>query len=202
MTRSIPRRRRPGGRTPARAGVVGLLGLLGAVGCVEDTPASSVSGPQALVGDGLASARDEDRGVWVVFGGGESFEGKAPTWTLDGGGWRVAALGGPTVRSRAAMAWDPTRRQVVLFGGRGDSDEDEQDDASLGDDPLGDTWAWSGEAWARIEGAGPPGRWGHALVWVPTRRALLLVGGAREDCRGPSCQDEWWLGAEGWTQAR
>lgn len=178
------------------------LVVFGGVGCVDDTPPSSLSGPQALVGDGLASARDEVRGAWVMFGGGESFAGQAPTWTLDAAGWRVAALGGPNVRSRAAMAWDPDRRAVVLFGGRGDSDEDEQDDASLGDDPLGDTWLWSGEVWTRLEGAGAPARWGHTLVWVPARRALLLVGGEREDCRGATCQDEWWLGADGWSEVR
>lgn len=169
------------------ARVAGMVAVLTLAACSDQHP-SSFTGPNPPVTNGLSSARDERRGVWVVLGGDESFAGGMPTWELDETGWQVVALGGPTTRRYAAMAWDPGRDAVVLFGGENPSGF------------LGDTWTWSGEAWSRVEGPAPPGRRDHALVWVPPRNALMLYGGYQTDCVGDACQEQWWLGADGWVK--
>ena len=57
------------------------------------------------------------------------------TWEWDGTEWkRVDTEQAPSGRSRVAMAYDPNRQAVVLFGGRLPDGQ-----------PAGDTWQWDGE---------------------------------------------------------
>jgi hypothetical protein len=50
---------------------------------------------------------------------------------------------------RSALAYDPARHQVLLFGGS---------EALAGDPvvPMGDTWAWDGSHWRHVA-TGEPG---------------------------------------------
>ena len=50
--------------------------------------------------------------------------------------WILASTTGPSVRIHHAMAYDPERQVIVLYGGYGG-----------GELILDDTWEWDGAAW-------------------------------------------------------
>jgi len=82
------------------------------------------------------------------------------------------------------MAYDPEIGAVVLFGGNGG--------------PLGDTWAWNGEAWRRLSVPAAPGRFNSAMAWDPGSRALVRFGGW-DGKRRPA--GTWELRESGWIEA-
>lgn len=92
------------------------------------------------------------------------------TWEWSADGWRRFAGSGPGVRDHTAMAYDPDREVVILFGGSGP-------DGSL----LGDTWVWDGAEWSEAPGPGPPPRSTHRLVRDHSSGTVLLFGGYGED---------------------
>ena len=57
------------------------------------------------------------------------------------GGNQLPAI--PAARSGHAMAYDPGRRVVLMFGGSGSA-------------TLGDLWSWDGARWTRLATSGPP----------------------------------------------
>ena len=111
-------------------------------------------------------AYDAARRRLVLFGGyrgtGDGRVRFGDTWEWDGLRWeeRTPPLV-PPARSGAAMAYDPDRRRVVLFGGSGRS---------------ADTWEWDGAVWIRIE-APSPARFNSVMAYDPGSRALLRFGG-------------------------
>lgn len=117
---------------------------------------------------------------------------------LDGGpvvtspGWSYTTLDRSAVwpegRAGASMAWDPVRREVVLYGGFGAGGY------------LGDTWTWDGQAWtlAAGDGIGPAARRDAAMAWDAARQALVLYGGVLQE--GITNEMWWWDGAV-WTPA-
>lgn len=87
-------------------------------------------------------------------------------WQWDGSSWteRVrAAL--PFERSDPAVASDPVRGNVVLFGGGG------------GSTPWADTWTWDGQWRVVRPPVAPPARTRAGLQWHAARGELLLFGG-------------------------
>jgi hypothetical protein len=59
------------------------------------------------------------------------------TWVLRNGNWQeIQPVNSPSKRGGPAMAYDPIRKRIVLYGGF---------DASR--DNLGDTWEWDGSSW-------------------------------------------------------
>src|SRR5215218_4012122 len=93
---------------------------------------------------------------------------------------------GPSARGAHAMAYDPARERVVLFGGR-----------AGGGTLQGDTWEWDGADWTQVADTGPDARRGHALAYDSNRQRTVLFGGQA----GPALRaDTWeWDGAD-WTQ--
>ena len=84
-------------------------------------------------GGGYRMAYDSDRGVTVLFGG--------DTCLWDGSRWtRAETPQAPAPRSVHALADDPSRKRVVLFGGT----VDRQD--------VGETWEWDGARWTEVRG--------------------------------------------------
>lgn len=142
-----------------------------------------------------AMAYDAARGVSVLFGGDKSCAGcqnpTNETWTWNGSGWTLhtpAIL--PPARKYPALAYDPIRERVVLFGGEASPDS-----------TLGDTWEWDGASWTEImpaDGVSPTARSRSQLVYNPLRRTLLLHAG-RTLSTGAVYSDVWeWDGAR-WT---
>jgi hypothetical protein len=100
------------------------------------------------------------------------------TWAWDGARWIDLAPTGSTPQARQghAMAYDPIRDRVVLFGGhRGFG---RQCNATALEH-CADTWEWDGEHWAPITPAGPSpyARQGHVMVYEPNLGAVILFGG-------------------------
>jgi len=133
-----------------------------------------------------AMAYDVARGVVVLFGGGASPEAPGnelnDTWLYGETGWTQAFPQGdiPGRRLGHVMAYDATREETVLFGGR------------VGDTILGDTWVWDGVAWTLRAASGPLPREYAAMAYEPACGTTLLFGGLGDSRFG----DTWrWDGA-------
>lgn len=114
---------------------------------------------------------DEARRQVVLFGGGnaDTPRGDPGTWIYSPteNAWRECQLDvQPPPRANSRLAYDPANRLVVLFGG----------DAL--DRTLSDTWTFDGQRWTKKSPAiAPAPRAGHALMWLPQAKKLLLLGG-------------------------
>jgi hypothetical protein len=101
------------------------------------TPVAASGGPPTRFD--FALAFDSARSTTLLFGGTNPFSNFAmgETWEWDGAAWADrTSPSGPAPRSRAAMADDPARGRVVLFGG--------EDCLVAGCAVFGDTWTWDG----------------------------------------------------------
>jgi hypothetical protein len=148
---------------------------------------------------------DPRRERFLLFGGGRTYFEGAGEWVLDPVGdtwewggevWELVAAedpageAAPSARLGHAMALDPWRGRLILFGGF--------DGAAR----LGDTWEWDGgaRAWRRLElpGPTPPARDAHVMVTDPWRRRIFLLGGCADGpCEEP-LTDVWeWDGEAG-----
>lgn len=132
----------------------------------------------------------------AVNGGTLLFGGTTPanvplqdTWLLAGGRWTRVAATGPTPRAYVAMAPLPSGR-VLLFGG--------QTVVNSVASSQGDTWEWSGTAWARLDVPGPSARAGHTMVLDSARNRVVLFGGL--DAAGITRQDTWEWNGSAWSQ--
>lgn len=138
-------------------------------------------------------AYDTGREEAILFGGNAVLFGsdESPprflddTWRWRGSAWRRVPTSGPSPRAEAAMAVDPERGRVVLFGGyRLEGGETVR---------LGDTWVWEGDAWRELAVAGPAARNGAVLVHSPPHGGLVLFGGSG------ARNDTWLFDGERWT---
>jgi hypothetical protein len=143
-------------------------------------------------------------GAFVLFGG----EGGAlygDTWLFGDAGWSSLCTGstnlcscGPCPRAYQAAAYDPVRRQVMMFGGRNDETS------------LQDTWVFSqDQIWSErclspcSDDAdacckAPSPRSEHALAFDAQRGVAVLFGGKGAD--GTLLDDTWeWDGSQ-WIQ--
>jgi hypothetical protein len=144
---------------------------------------------------GHALSFDPVRQRTLLFGGqlfsvSQSYMGD--TWVWDGTNWtEFLPTQAPGPRSYHAMAFDPQRQRVVLFGGSGPSYA-----------ILGDTWEWDGSAWIRFATpVAPSARTGHSIAFDAVRQRVLLFGGAVPASPAPLfLSDSWeWDGAT-WAQ--
>jgi hypothetical protein len=87
---------------------------------------------------GATMVFDGGAGEMLLFGGIDVTTRQIDElWRRRSGTWsRVETSGGPSPRALALMTFDAARHNVLLFGGDG------------GQASLGDTWTWSGQAWA------------------------------------------------------
>lgn len=163
------------------------------------------------------TAFDEGRGRGLLFGGVSrccSFPDERSCalddlWVREAepSGYRRVGPGAdarvwPGRRQRHALAFDPDRDRLVVFGGgRGLDPPDAVAD---------DLWEWDAATgiWAarsRADGdVWPAGRAEHTMLYDPLRRKVLLYGGAADadadGCSGPDgeCRDLWeWDGGTG-----
>jgi hypothetical protein len=105
-------------------------------------------------------------GQAVLFGGANSSPGfLGDTWTWKAGCWSATTAAGPSPRMGMAMAYDPTRKKVIAFGGR--TDPAKQIFSS-------ETWAWDG-AWSVLSGSGPALQWSWAAFDPIGGRVLLYA---------------------------
>ena len=101
------------------------------------TPPGTEPGPGERAGSRMAY--DAATGQVVLMGGyvyGANGHPLGDTWLWDGEQWTEYTGPGPSDRSHHAMAYDPERQVIVLYGGYGG-----------GELILDDTWEWDGAAW-------------------------------------------------------
>lgn len=130
---------------------------------------------KALGGILLWSSICYDRGAkkFVLFGGGniQTERGDPGTWTYspaDNKWEQVKAERQPPARANSRLAYDPVAKKVVLFGG---------DQLSQ---LVADTWVFdtaTGTWEEKKPAVSPSPRGGHALLWLPKAKKLLLLGG-------------------------
>lgn len=121
---------------------------------------------------------DRDRHVAVFFGGFAP-QTAGDTWEWDGQVWSQRATSGPAARSAHALAYDPIRRETLLFGGAN----------SWGG--FDDTWSWDGTRWTQrnLAPQWAPEPQSAPMTFDSVRGVTVLVG------RGQTWE---WDGAE-WT---
>ena len=89
---------------------------------------------------------------------------------IDAAGARTTpgtASGPDGMLSTAAVAWDPTRKTLVVFGG------------AVGKRAVADTWEWRDGVWKRVKVKSKPAARGHAkMTWAPPLGGMLVTGGA------------------------
>jgi hypothetical protein len=134
-----------------------------------------------------AMAYDTARRRTILFGGRFEHDGQTvrlgDTWEWDGVSWTRVSTAGPSPRSGVAMAYDPARHAVVLFGGSGG--------------PSGDTWAWNGRTWDSLPITAVPGRFNTVMAWDPGLERLVRFGGWDGKER---TSDTWELRDRGWVR--
>ncbi len=98
--------------------------------------------------------------------------------------WSPLGPGTPPGRVDAAMAYDATNRQVVMYGG-----------GDYNGNAYGDTWLWDGVGWTEAFPAQSPGiRIAAKMAYDSDRHRVVLFGGVSED--GSTFADTWeWDGA-------
>jgi hypothetical protein len=136
---------------------------------------------------GHAMAYDEARQRTVLFGGdaaeAAACDGFSPrcsdTWEWDGATWTpIRPVVGPVGRVKPAMAYDPSRGRVVLYGGSGPALRRCNNPSNL---VCADTWEWDGATWReRKTSIGPTGLLSVALTYDSAQRALLLLRGGTD----------------------
>jgi hypothetical protein len=138
-----------------------------------------------------AMAYDPVRQRVVLFGGrhGNGFRQYylQDTWEWDGTAWHARQPAHkPPGRMISAMAFDPVRGNIILFGG-----------GNASASPMSDTWEWDGRDWRQIAvAAPPPARWEHRMVTDSVRRRIVLFGGSN----GWPLTDTWEWDGTSWAQ--
>ena len=101
--------------------------------------------------------------VIVLYGGSGGPLGD--TWSWDGRAWARLPIPAAPGRFNTVMAWDPSARRLVRFGGWD------------GERRTSDTWELTEKGWIRTRDRGPAPRNHAVLVSAPDRSSVLLFGG-------------------------
>ena len=149
------------------AGVFGDTWLWNGTTWTRQNPLSSPS-PRY----GAAMGYDAATGQVVLFGGepatDNSTSGLADTWVWDAHDktWIPQNVQGPPARIGGVMAYDPSSKQLILFGGYTFTQR------------FADTWAWNGTTWKELFPAHVPmGRAQHGMATNVARQRIVMYAG-------------------------
>jgi len=156
----------------------------GSYNWIELRPAKSP--PPTRLG---AMAYDPATQQLILFGGEQSeadgnYVYSNSTWSWNGSTWtELSPSASPSAREGAAMAYDASTKELLLFGGYNPDDNE-----------LNDTWEWTGKDWTALSPAESPSpRVGAAMAYDTETSQLLLFGGFGES--GLYDNDTWvWAG--------
>jgi hypothetical protein len=121
----------------------------------------------------LAMAYYPPTGKVYIFGGCDGMMGLTfgDLWEWNGTTWaQVSSSNGPQARCDSAMAYDPVRKSLILFGGTSYQGRM---------DAFPETWEWTNSGgWAQLKPLGSPApMYGHGMVTDTVRNKVLLFGG-------------------------
>ena len=134
------------------------------------------AGPEGTPGGVLlwsSMCYDRDAKAFVLFGGGNipTARGDPGTWTFapEPRLWeQVKVASEPPQRANSRLVYDPVNKLTLLFGG------DQLDQL------VSDTWVYDSakKSWTELKPKlSPSPRAGHALLWLPKAKKVLLIGG-------------------------
>ena len=109
-------------------------------------------------------------GKVYLFGGYDQTTGLQldDLWAWDGTTWSpIAADLRPPARADTALAYDPVRKSLILYGGNSNNGS------------INDTWEWTvAKGWSQLSpSTSPDPLYGHGMVTDTTRNKILLFGG-------------------------
>jgi hypothetical protein len=152
--------------------------------------------------DNAGMAYDATDGYVVLFGGNYGYQVTllSDTWKFAGGQWtRLSPSSHPGQRTGATVAYDNTTREILLFGGWGNS--------SLYGGRTGllnGTWAFSRGNWAQeIPKVSPPAREFASMAFDAADGYLVLYGGYGGKIHGSTVamlNDTWKFVKGNWAQ--
>jgi hypothetical protein len=156
---------------PERSRAIRLVALTGDALGVDEFDGSTWHSVTAS--GATPPARIETTWAWdgnlkkvVLFGGLDVDQAaSSDTWSWDGQQWQQLSSGTLTARSGHAMAWNPSRNKLMLFGGQRDSAD------------VGDTWEWDGSTWQLVPVTGPSARQKSGLTYSTALQSVVLLGG-------------------------
>jgi hypothetical protein len=149
---------------------------------VWDQQTSPASPPGTTWG---AMAYDADLDRVIHFGGNTSSGTSDETWAWDGSAWtQLHPAHHPSARYGHAMAYDPIRKQVVLFGGADDP-------------PMIDTWVYADGDWTERSSAVTPFADFASMEFDPNLGQVVLFGG---EVHGQSTAGMFAWDGSSWTE--
>ena len=186
------------------------------VACAENT---QYEAQRAILAGGKnnPTGRGEQGGVFdpcnnrvILFGGNDrqpeecdsfgpkNYVGDTWAYSLEFENWyRINTATAPSSRGRHAAAFDVSRKQMIIFGGR------YREDANSGLYELyNDLWAFdiNTDTWEQLQPQGevPPARTNSAMVYDPTGDRMILFGGntSNDGLRFTPLNDTWILDLE------
>jgi putative cell wall-binding protein len=204
-----------------------MMAVLTAVGAPATAAASSSASPQwalapiapgftpADPGD-LSTAFDAATGQLVAVGMDASpyfadfnllgcHSNSIGTWTFDGADWSThQPAGAPPARGRPALAYDPSTKQIVMFGGSAapcSATPSGPPAASPG--AFADTWTWNGSIWSQQHpSTSPPAAGGGCAAYDANSDQLIMYGGETPSSGEPTVYRSatWQWTGSAWTQ--
>ena len=114
------------------------------------------------------------------------------TWEYDGAAWKgITVKHAPALRRFASMAYDPSLKKTVLFGGH---------DTNYFDT----TWVYDGTDWTQVAKKNPPPQRALAAMWYdPNLKKTVMYGGVgrlSSNDRVTFFSDQWTFDGTQWTQ--
>lgn len=138
----------------------------------------------------------------LLFGGSKVLFGKKTdeanllndTWVLKDSKWtKLITVHAPKPRAEAAIAYDPKRNRMVLFGGYTIEGRNYV--------KLGDTWEFYDNDWHQVSTEGPSARNGAALSFDPSLKTMVLFGGSTRDKQyGAATGETWTWNGQQWSK--
>ncbi len=187
--------------------------LVPATASFTDRTPPALQWPPARWAHAMTSCPDSGE-IYIFSGVGESDTLLDDLWEWNGSEWvQIQSDLRPSGRRNAAMACDPARKSILLYGGMDSGGTGSME--SIGR-IVGDTWEWKPETrqWSQLHPSASPGPlYSHAMVTDTGRAKLLLFDGIAPDLdylyplpgsprtRNPLNNDVWeWDGASTtWT---
>ena len=141
---------------------------------------------------GVRLAWDARRQRLMSFGGFLGRQSIGDLRVLENGRWRTLDVLTEMATAEAGFVYDTRRDRLIAFGGgygRGQA--------------YGDTWQHDGTSWSKWNGASPPARQSHAMVYDARRGVTVVFGGmssAPEGGRPGTLRDLWEFDGNTWRE--